>query len=258
MLGGTRVVRRTFMLPSLALVTAPEPALTKRHTGLSYIRGAVASPVCVALSIFAACVGLGYAGFLGSMIAMFSIVSLGVSSTRFRFVRNYLDRQSEAQIRAVREGRRLRALRPSGPVRQTQYVELRSLVEDLEKNAPTDATRFELQDLLDHFVQLSVAHQKCIDALRLAGAGDLSPIPITHNRRSKRRREIQTRRARHRDECIARIERLTDELEATDELIRLIAQRAACPSLDSELDRELDRRLWELDEVDEALAQLSA
>ncbi len=246
------------MQPSLALVTTPPPALTKRHSGLSYIRGAVASPVCVALSIFAACVGLGYAGFIGSMLAMFAIVGLGVSSTRFRFVRDYLDRQAESQVRALREGARMKALRPSGPVRQTQYVELRSLVEDLEQTAPEDASRYELQDLLEHFVRLAVAHQKCIDALRLAGAGELSPIPITGSRRSKRRREIQTRRAKHRAECTPRSERITDELEATDELIRLIAQRAACPGVDSDLDRELDRPLWELDEVDAAMSQLSA
>jgi hypothetical protein len=246
------------MPPSLALVTTPPPALTKRHSSLSYIRGAVASPVCVALSIFAACVGLGYAGLIGSVLAMLAIVTAGIASTRFAFVRDYLDQQSENHVRSLREGARMRALRPSGPVRQTQYLELRSLVEELEKTAPEDAARYELQDLLDHFVRLAVGHQKCIDALRLAGAGDLSPIPITGGRRSKRRREIQTRRAKHRDECVSRIERITDELEATDELIRLIAQRAACPALDSDLDRELDRRLWEIDEVDAAMSQLSA
>lgn len=246
------------MQPSLALVTTPPPALTKRHSGLSYIRGAVASPVCVALTIFAACVGLGYAGFVGSMLAMVAMVGLGIASTRFLIVRSYLDQQAENQVRALREGARLRALHSSGPVRQTQYVELRALVEGLEQSAPADAARYELQDLLEHFVRLSVAHQKCIDALRLAGMGDLSPIPITGSRRSKRRREIQTRRSKHRDECITRIERITDELEATDELIRLIAQRAACPAIDTDLDRELDRRLWELDEVDEAMSQLSA
>ena len=54
------------------------------------------------------------------------------------------------------------------------------------------------------------------------------------------------------------MEKLADELEATDELVRLVAQRVACPEIDGELDRELDRRLWELDEVDAALHQLSA
>jgi hypothetical protein len=66
------------------------------------------------------------------------------------------------------------------------------------------------------------------------------------------------RRMRHRDECVRRIERLSDELEAIDELVRLVAQRVACPQIDHELEREIERRLWELDEVDEALNQLSA
>ena len=75
--------------------------------------------------------------------------------------------------------------------------------------------------------------------------------------RSKRRRDIQARRIRHRDECLRRIEQLADELEAIDELIRLIAQRVACPTLSADLEREIERRLWELDEVDSALHTLS-
>ena len=108
-------------------------------------------------------------------------------------------------------------------------------------------------------MRLSVGHQKCLDALRLAGSNELPvAIPITDANRCKRRREIQARRIRHRDECLRRIERLADEIEAVDELIRLVAQRTACPSLDPDLDREIERRLWELDEVDAALRQLSA
>jgi hypothetical protein len=42
------------------------------------------------------------------------------------------------------------------------------------------------------------------------------------------------------------------------ELVRLVAQRVACPAIDPELGREIERRLWELDEVDAAYAQLSA
>lgn len=76
--------------------------------------------------------------------------------------------------------------------------------------------------------------------------------------RPRRRREIIARRVRHREECLQRIDRLADEIDAADELIRLLAQRAACPSAESELDREIDRRLGELDEMDAAMRQLSA
>jgi hypothetical protein len=63
---------------------------------------------------------------------------------------------------------------------------------------------------------------------------------------------------KHREECLRRVERLADELEAVDELVRLVAQRAACPAIDPDLGREIERRLWELDEVDAAYDQLSA
>ena len=63
---------------------------------------------------------------------------------------------------------------------------------------------------------------------------------------------------RHRDQCVRKIEELSDDIEAVDELVRLIAQRIAAPHLELDLDREIERRLWELDEVDAAMEQLSA
>jgi len=213
----------------------------------------------MAIAVFGACLGLGYAGILGAAIALVTVVVLGAMSARYRFVQRHLDRQAKLRERGRRESARLRALRPSGVVRQTQYLELRDLVEHIENTDPGEAQRFELQDLLDHYVQLSIRHQRCFDALRLAGGTELPiAIPITDAGKSKRRREIQARRIRHRDECLRQLETLVDELESVDELVRLIAQRSACPAADPELDREIERRLWELDEVEAALHQLSA
>ncbi|MGE5183309.1 MAG: hypothetical protein ACM31C_14665 [Acidobacteriota bacterium] len=245
------------------LAIAQETALVhvspQTQTALTYVRGALFNPVSLSVMAFAVCVGVGYAGLLGALVAMMVFLGFGTGATRYRFVRKQLDRQFEYHVRQRRETDRMRMLKPTGPVRQQQYTDLRDLVNEIERTDPDEAQRFELQELLDHFVRLAVNHQRCLDSLRLAGSSDLPrSIPLPEANRSARRREIMARRLRHRDECVRRIERLSDELEAVDELVRLVAQRVACPPVDGELDREIERRLWELDEVDEALSQLSA
>ena len=243
----------------LALARPPTALATHRANGLAYVGSAIVSPVCVSASVFAVCLGLGYAGIAGAALALVTVVVLGAMSARYGFVQRHLDHQAQLRMRARRETARLGALRPSGPVRQTQYLELRTLVEHIERTDPIEAQRFELQELLDHFVHLADGHRRCSDALRIAGGHDLPvAISITDAGRSKRRREIQARRIRHRDECLCRLERLADELEAVDELVRLVAQRTACPVVGPELEREIERRLWELDEVEAAMEQLSA
>jgi tRNA threonylcarbamoyladenosine modification (KEOPS) complex Cgi121 subunit len=240
------------------LVLTPS-ALTARHSDLAYMRGALVSPVCLSVAVFAACFGLGLAGIPGVIAAVVAVVSLGAIATRYRFVRRHLDNHAEVVKRCEREAGRLRQLRTAGPVVRAQYLELRGLVEQIEETDRSEAERFELQDLLEHYVRLAGTRQRCMDALEIAGANELpQTIPFEDVKRSKRRREILARRLRHREQCQQRIDRVVDELGAVDELVRLVAQRVACPPADLELDREVDRRLWELDEVDAALRQLSA
>jgi hypothetical protein len=250
---------RSVMQRDLGLVPLPSSAVTQRDSALAYARGAVFSPVCISAAVFAACVGLGLAGALGLALSVSTVVLLGALSTRYAFVRRHLDRHSEDRERLRREAARVRQLRGTGPIRLHQYIELRALVEEIERTDAAEAARFELQDLLEHFVTLAVAQQRCLDALRLAGSHDLpQTIAFDDLERSKRRREIQARRIHHREACLRRIERITDELEAAGELIRLVAQRVVSFAPEIELGREIERRLWELDEVDSALQQLSA
>ena len=239
------------------LVVASATPLTVRSR-LGYLRGAVASPVCVAVALFAACLGVGYAGILGAAVATAIVAGLGACASRSRRVRGYLDDQTQLQLRADSHCRRLRQVRRTSPARIRHYEELRVMVDEIERIDPAEAARFELDDLLDHFVRLALDHQRCVDALRLSGADALpTPLPCEASRSSRRTAIIQ-RRIQHRDACVRRMAELTDEIEGIDQLIRLVAQRTACPALDIELDREIDRRLWELDEVDAALHQLSA
>ena len=241
------------------LVLASSRALATRSPSLQYVGGAVGSPVCVASAVFAACAGLGFAGMYGALLALLTVIGIAATVSQWSVVRRHLDAQTALRERCRREAHRLKQLRPTGPVRQQQYIELRDLVEQVERADPGEAERFELQDLLDHFVRLSLYHHRCLEAVRIAGSHDL-PHTFSFNdaSRSKRRREIMTRRLRHREECLQRVDRLADELDAVDELVRLVAQRVACPALEPDLEREIERRLWELDEVEAALRQLSA
>jgi len=241
--------------PQLVVALATPPAVRSR---LGYLPGAVASPVCVAVALFAACLGVGYAGVVGAAVATALVLVFGALASRFRRVRSYLDEQTRLQLRADCHCRRLRQVRRTSPARLRHYEELRVMVDEIERIDPTEAARFELQDLLDHFVRLALDHQRCVDALRLSGA-DALPAPLPGDAgRSSRRAAIIQRRIQHRDACVRRMAQITDEVEGIDQLVRLVAQRTACPALDVEPEREIERRLWELDEIDAAMHQLSA
>src|SRR5690242_20132708 len=241
---------------SLVIMPPAPPAGTSR---LGYVSGSVGSPLCLAVTMFAGCLGLGYAGLLGAAVAVIAVVAVAANAARFARVRRYIDEQARIRIKTRREIGRLKQLRACGAARLRQYGELRTLVDEVERIDAAEAERFDLQDLLDHYVRVAVSHQRCLESLRLAGADALpAATPIGEATKSRRRRDILQRRIRHRDQCARRMEKLIDELEGIDELVRLVAQRTACPSFDLELDREIDRRLWELDEVDAALHQLSA
>jgi hypothetical protein len=246
------------MRTQLELVVAPSapPPGTSR---LTYVRASVGSPVCLAVAMFAGCLGFGSAGLLGATIAVMIVVMIAANMARSRRVRAYVDEQNRLRARAKHEAERMKLLRPTGTTRIQHYNEVRVLVDEIERIDPSQAARFELQDLLDHFVHLAVKHQRCNESLRLAGADTLpAATPIAHASKSKRRRDILQRRIRHREQCVQMMEKLVDEMEGIADLVRLIAQRTACPTLDVELDREIDRRLWELDELEAALHQLSA
>ena len=241
------------------LVLAPPDPLATRSTGLQYLGGAIGSPFCIATAVFAACAGLGFGGMYGAMLALLAAIAGAAIASQSGVIRRHLDEQARQRERCRRESHRLKQLRPAGPVRQQQYTELRDLVEQVERTSPDEAARLELQDLLDHFVRLSLDHRRCLEAVRLASEHDLpATISLDEAVRSKRRREVMARRLRHREECLERVDRLADEIDAVDELVRLVAQRVACPAIEPDLEREIERRLGELDDVEAALRQLSA
>src|SRR5688500_4681302 len=96
---------------SSSLVNLPPPP------SASYTRDAVASPVAMSIAVCAGCIGLGFAGLLGALIATLAVVVLAAHTARYRVVRRYLDHQARLHERTQRDQLRLRLLRPSGAVR---------------------------------------------------------------------------------------------------------------------------------------------
>lgn len=236
---------------ALALATRPAAG------DLTYLRVATVNPISIAALAIALAVAFGHLGFSGSLFALAFWLSACIGASRVDRVRAEIDRHLASREADRREASRVALLKTIGPVRQQQYRELRELVERIEATDPREAARFEVQDLLDLFVRFAAWHQQYGNALVLAEASPLA-APATDLERARRAREIFARRQRHRDGCRQRVEELAGELDAIDQLVRLIAQRVACPAVDDDFDREIQRRLWELDEVDQALAQLSA
>src|SRR5438874_1504880 len=90
-------------------VVSSKPAVIGSRFG--YIRGAIASPVCVAVTLFAACLGVGYAGLIGAIFATAVVVVLGATVSRYHRVRCYLDEQARLQVRTRRHCQRLKQVR---------------------------------------------------------------------------------------------------------------------------------------------------
>src|SRR5829696_4035652 len=86
--GGTWVVVGTPMTAIIKrLVVANQPDLSlvelspAAQTALTYARGALCNPVSLSVMAFAVCVGVGYAGVLGAVVAMIAFVALGTAAT---------------------------------------------------------------------------------------------------------------------------------------------------------------------------------
>lgn len=241
---------------------APSPGPLVRYSYLSYLRMMVTSLGCVCSFVLLSAIGFAIGGVAAGIAAGPGVLAAAIAATRFETVRRYLTQQAQFDARNRREAQRLARL-PSGFVdSKQQYVALRDLVEQLERTHPMEAARFELQDLLDQFIRLVCALHASAEAVMRASANDGSGTGtnrVDGAAPSPRLLGIRARRLRHRDECRQRGREIADGIEQIDELIRLVVLRSAVSAidLDAELTSEVERRLWELDELDAALEQLT-
>jgi hypothetical protein len=206
-------------------------------------------PIVSTALYFAVC----YAGLVAAAMTAIGAIVIAVVVTRSAAVRVQLDQWAANQQLRQRDRLRMRRVEVCGPARAHQYRELSDLVEEIDHVDAKASNRYELEGLLDQFVETSRAHHRCVESLRFAPTGD---APFVE--RSRMRGDIQARRVRRREESTQRIAELSDQLAAIDEMLHLIAHSVHSSSGASDVPAELERRMWELDEVDTAMAQIAA
>lgn len=229
-------------------------ALVPSRRAAEYVRHLLAHPIALVALSCATSLSAVLGGALVAAIVAPAVVAAGGGLACLAPMQRLLERDLATRAKRDRERGRLLRLEPAGPVRQQQYVDLRDLVDGIERAHSVAATRYELQALLDQYVEIAVAHTRYRRALDTA-----MPTTIELGReRSERTKGIIVRRQRHHDASKQRLDVLADHLEAVEHLVRLIAARAACPQVYDTMDAEIDRRVCELDLDDEALRELAA
>ncbi|HTM23142.1 MAG TPA: hypothetical protein VL172_21625 [Kofleriaceae bacterium] len=242
---------------ALSILAPPRP-------GWAYFGRALFHP----LGLAALSVGVAIGVCLGSLIGTLAVLAahtavLGATARTHTF-RRCVDEHCALEERQKRARQREDRMLHAAAEHRDQYTELSARVDEVERvDGGRLSGRLELQDLLDYYTDLSVAHRRCIEGLALADRGQLAAQLDEYSRRGelnnrrRQRAEIIARRIRHWDECKARAEDLAETLAVVAELIRLVGQRAACPSVDNELEREIESRLLDLDEQETALRELT-
>jgi hypothetical protein len=193
------------------------------------------------------------------LVAVMGLAGVMIARTGALPLRATISARATRRARAARRHTRERTLAPASHDAHETFAELSKLADTVEAIAPDAAARFDLEDLLDRYAVLAVADQRArraatmFDRAELERARDAcraaaSPDP--------RRIDLCERRLRLQDECCRHVDAIANELALVGDLIRLIAQRAACAD-EITLDDRIERQLAELDDEDAARNQLA-
>jgi hypothetical protein len=242
--------------------SAPSVA-SPRGDGWIYLGRAIAHPTGTMSLFLGICLGTWLGGAVGLLVGLLSSLGLVAAAARWDPFRRVLDGHALARERRRREFERERRLELAGPLRRAEFAELSCLVEELEDRDPARAQRLELEELLDYYVELALAHQRLVEAVQRADRAPLWEAGAVRNgctlvATSRQRQDILARRIQHRDECRNRAAMLADELDAVAEFLHLVSEVVSCPPGEHRPHRELERRLGELEAQENALRQLGA
>lgn len=154
--------------------------------------------------------------------------------------------------------RRQHALESAGVLGDT-LAELNALVKAVELNDEVAAARYELDGLLDHYVQVAVTLKRYEHLIAANGRDELVADLSLHrdDPAAAARVRILEHRLRCHDQCVAAAKRLRAQSHALVELLRLIAQRSAMPEVPDGDHDAIERRLADLETTEAALGELT-
>jgi len=205
-------------------------------------------------------IGAGlYAGalFLAAGLLMVALALVSVGDVRRSCARWYV-RHAARKLRDQRRSQREARVEEIAGGREN-LAELTALADEIERRDASMFQRYQIDVLLDRHVELVVAHDRCLRAMRMADREQLSRALREFRERpgaSPRRADMFERRLRGWDQCKAVADRYDEELALLGETIRLLAQQATCPHGDADAEEPLVLVLAELDEDNAAMRQV--
>jgi hypothetical protein len=221
----------------------------------TYVRRVILHPVSLSVAALATCSGVALGGALSAALVFPLVLAAVFGASRLGPMRRTIEGWIAATERRDRERDRIARLEAVATARRAQYDVLADLVQDSEQADPAQAARFGLEDLLDDFVRIADLLERRQRAACAVGA---LPGPRTASGRTRAgsAADVVTRRIRLTARCAREREMLLNRLDAIEQLIRLIACHIACPALDGDYERAIDRRLEDLDALDEAFVEV--
>ena len=199
-----------------ALALRGRPSLARRH----------------GWSITTLVVGLGVAVAIASTFT--AVLAVGLYVGLF-----YAERPTAAARRELRGRRRQRARRLQlANVATDELVELTNVV-DAAVVADPNLDAADMETLLDRYVDLAIARDRCAELVRREQIAELSRR-LDHATRTQqpRRKRAIARRITWWHRCEARLRRLDEQLADVAGLIRLYGERATMPELAFLLDAD--------------------
>lgn len=188
--------------------------------------------------------------FVSCVLGMFMVMNTSPAKTL------RASRAARRAKRARRDGRE-RSL-PSGSIGRDRLADLTRIVDEVMDTDADLAERMDLEGLLDRYASLMLGQERVRQALAMSDRGQLQRLrdALRIDNGHAKRLELCERRLRCIDQCIARADSYADEVAIIEDLVRLIAQRVACPDGPS-AEEVLDLRLFELEIEEESEAQFN-